>query len=303
MADRTASLRNRRSDSTLLVTGSFLLPAGVLLVLFVVVPFLAAVAFSFTDLRLISPLPVQFVGLRNYVRTLTDPIFLKALLNNAKFVLAVVPVQTTLALWLAILVNQKHRGIKLFRTIYFAPVVTVMTVAATIWRLLYQPDGLVNGFLGLFSGSGVQIDWLHSTVAAMPAVILMSIWQGVGFQMVILLAGLQEIPEEIYEAADIDGAGRWGKFRHVTLPQLRNTLVFVVTVTTILAFRLFDQVWILTNGGPLDSTQTMMMEVVRVGFRLQRIGQGSAIAVIFFLIVLLISQLQRLLVREEGEIQ
>lgn len=302
MTGHTQRLRSQSPPVPPLATaGAFLLPGGLLLLLFVVIPFLLAVAFSFTDLRLVSPLPVRFVGLRNYVRTLTDPVFQRALWNNFLFVFVVVPVQTALALGLALLVNQKLRGVRVFRTIFFAPVVTVMAVAATVWRLLYQPEGLINAILGFFSAGPVDLNWLHNSHAALPAIMLLSVWQGVGFQMIILLAGLQEIPGELYEAAAMDGAGAWRQFVHVTLPQLRNTLIFVVTVTTILAFRLFDQVYVLTNGGPLDSTQTMMLQIVKVGFSQQRIGQASAIAVIFFLIVLGVSLVQRFLVREEGE--
>ena len=259
----------------------FSLPAILMLLAFLVTPFVLAVIFSFTNLRLLSPIPLRFVGLQNYVRVFQDPIFYRALGNNLLFVVIVVPVQTALALALAVLVNQKLRGVRAFRTIYFAPVVTVMAVAATVWRLLYDPDaGFINGLLGAVSGGAVHPNWLRSTGTAFLAIIIMSIWQGVGFQMVILLAGLQDIPHDHYEAAIVDGASAWQQFRFVTIPQLRNQLLFVVTITTILAFRLFDQVYVMTSGGPLDSTQTMMLMLVDVGFGRQRIAQGSAIAVI-----------------------
>lgn len=304
MSGQSVRLPGEKPAAQSLVAGAFMLPATVLLLLFIVVPFLLAIGFSFTDVRLISPLPVQFVWFRNYIRTLTDPTFQRALLNNSLFVLVVVPVQTSLALWMAILVNQKLRGVKVFRTIYFAPVVTVMAVAATVWRLLYEPDaGMINGLLRLISAGNWHLNWLHDTRTALPAIALLSVWQGAGFQMVVLLAGLQDVPAEMYEAAAMDGAGTWAQFVHITLPQLRNTLIFVVTVTIILAFRLFDQVYVMTNGGPLSSTETMMLQVVKTGFGQQRIGQGSAIAVVFILIVLAVSLLQRALVQEEGEVQ
>lgn len=302
MAGNASKLRGRSKESFGWIAGAFLLPGSLLLLVFVAIPFLLAIIYSFTDLRLISPLPTEFVGLRNYVRTITDSVFQRALMNNLLFVGVVVPVQTAFALWLALLVNQKLKGVTFFRTLYFAPVVTVMAVAAVVWRLLFQPQGMINTVLGLFTRSPVALDWLHNQNTAMLAIIILSIWQGAGFQMIILLAGLQDIPVELYEAASMDGAGRWYQFRHVTLPQLRNTLIFVVTVTTILAFRLFDQVYILTGGGPLDATQTMMLQVIKVGFSQQRIGQASAIAVIFFLIVLSVSLVQRYFIREEGEI-
>jgi len=279
----------------------FSLPAILFLVAFLATPFVLAVIFSFTNLRLLSPIPLRFVGLLNYVRTFQDPIFYRALTNNLLFVVIVVPFQTALALALAILVNRKVAGVKIFRTIYFAPVVTVMAVAATVWRLLYDPDaGFINGLLGAVSGGAVHPNWLRSTSTAFLAIIIMSIWQGVGFQMVILLAGLQDIPRDLYEAAIVDGASAWQQFRFVTIPQLRNQLLFVVTITIILAFRLFDQVYVMTSGGPLDSTQTLMLMLVNEGFGRQRIAQGSAIAVIFFLIVLSISVAQRRLIREEA---
>ena len=295
----TKNLKTRVGQDSV-VPWLFSLPAILMLLAFLVAPFVLAIVFSFTNLRLLSPIPLRFVGLQNYVRVFQDPIFYRALGNNLLFVLIVVPVQTALALALAILVNRKVRGVKVFRTIYFAPVVTVMAVAATVWRLLYDPDaGFINGLLGAVSGGAVHPNWLRSTSTAFLAIIIMSIWQGVGFQMVILLAGLQDIPHDHYEAAVVDGASGWQQFRFVTIPQLRNQLLFVVTITTILAFRLFDQVYVMTSGGPLDSTQTLMLMLVDVGFGRQRIAQGSAIAVIFFLIVLSISVAQRRLIREE----
>ena len=220
------------------------------------------------------------------------------------FVLVVVPLQTVFALWLATLVNSRIRGRVVYRTIYFLPVVTVMAAASVIWTLLYNPRGLVNAVIEVVTFGTFAPDWLNSTTWALPAIIVTSIWQGVGFQMIILLAALQDVPDQLYEAAEVDGAGRWQQFRNVTLPGIRNGLIFVVTVTTILSFRLFDQVWIMpqTPGGPLGSTQTMMLELVDTGFGQQRIGPASAVAVIFFVLVLLITVAQRRFVREEGEV-
>lgn len=274
-------------------------PAVVLLLLFLVLPFALALGLSFTNQRLVSPLPLRFLGLENYRRVFADDAFRRALVNNAVFSLVVVPVQTAFALWLAILVNRRLRGTAFFRTAYFAPVVTIMAVAATVWRLLYDPDvGTVNAVLRAVSAGHLSPGWLQSTTLALPAVMIMSIWQGVGFQMVILLAGLQDVDPGLYEAAEMDGASRWQRFRHVTLPGIRNQLVFVATVTTILSFRLFDQVYVMTRGGPLGSTETMMTRLVDVGFTQQAIARGSAIAVVFFLIVLAVTFVQRLVLRE-----
>lgn len=278
----------------------FVLPGLVLLVLLLAGPFLMALGLSFTSERLASPLPTRFIGLDNYITTFGSATFRKALVNNVWFTAVVVPVQTGFALGLAMLINQKLRGIRVYRAIYFSPVVVVMTVAATVWLLLYSPDrGLLNGFLSLVSFGTLQSDWLSSETMALPSIMIMSLWQGVGFQMIIILAGLQEIPEEVYEAAAIDGANPWQRFAFVTVPSLRNTLIFVGTVTMILAFRLFDQVWVMTQGAPLGNTNVMMLEMVNVGFEQQQIARGSAIAVIFFVIVLTLTIVQRRFLKEE----
>ncbi len=290
------SSRRRRS----LAGVAFTLPGVVLLLLFLAGPFLMALGLSFTSERLASPLPTRFIGFDNYVATFTSSSFRKALGNNVWFTAIVVPVQTALALGLAILVNQRLRGVRIYRAIYFSPVVVVMTVAATVWLLMYSPDrGLLNGILSLISFGTLQSDWLQSETMALPSIMIMSIWQGVGFQMIIILAGLQEISGDLYEAAAIDGATPWQRFAFITVPQLRNTLIFVGTVTMILSFRLFDQVWVMTRGAPLGNTNTMMLEMVNIGFEQQQIARGSAIAVIFFLIVLTLTIIQRRFLKEE----
>ena len=225
------------------------------------------------------------------------------MLDNFLFGIIVVPVQTTFALFLAILANQKIRGIYVFRTIYFSPVVTTIAVISVVWSFLYNPDqGLINQFLKSISfGHIPNLQWLNDVHLALPAIIIMSIWQGVGFQMMIYLAGLQSIPDSLYEAARVDGAGRWKQFLNVTLPLLRNTTIFVVIATTILAFKLYTQVAIMTQGGPENATITSVYYLVQQGFSELHVGYASAIAVIFFLIVLVISILQRTIIKEEGQ--
>lgn len=232
-----------------------------------------------------------------------DPLFWKGLMNNFYFALAVVPVQTALALLLAILVNQKLPYRNVFRTMYFSPVVTAMVIIAVVWKFLYNPEfGLINEMIEFITFGQVKgSDWLQSSTMAMPAIIIMSIWQGVGFQMIIFLAGLQDIPEDLYEASGIDGANMWQQFRFVTLPMLRNTMIFVVLTTTILAFRLFDQVNVMTpDGGPEESTATMVWYAIRQGWTQFSVGYASAISVVFVAIVLIISLIQRSIVREES---
>ncbi len=280
-------------------------PALLGLLLFVAVPFLLAVALGFTNLRLGSPLPLEWLGFEQYRRIFADPSFSRALLNNLLFAFTVVPLQTVLALLLALLLNRSLGGIAFFRTLFFMPVVFPLSLVAVVWVLIFAPgpNGMMNSFLELVSfGAWTPRDFLHDPQLALPAIMLTSIWQGTGFQMVIILAGLQAIPAELYEAAAIDGARRWRQFWHVTLPQLRNTLIFVVLVTTILAFRLFDQVQIMTQGGPHDATTTVMFEAVQAAFARQQVARGAAMTVVLFLVVLLISWLQRRVARQEREV-
>ena len=278
-------------------------PALIFLFVFLIVPFLMAFYFSFTNQRLIpNPnVPTEMVGLRNYIRMFGDSSVIRALLNNFLFVLVVVPLQSALALGMALLVNQKLPGVRFFRTIYFMPTATMMAVVAVVWSLLYnRPNGMLNAFVRAVTFGGVtQVDWLTNPATAFPAIMLLSIWQGAGYQMLIFLAGLQGIPEELYEAAEIDGATPAQQFWKVTLPQLRNTTIFVVVTTTIAAFQLFDQVYIMTQGGPQDSTTTLVIQLVQQGFQGLRVGYASAISVVFFLIVLIISLVQRRLLPEE----
>ncbi|WP_073070295.1 carbohydrate ABC transporter permease [Phormidesmis priestleyi] len=298
--------KTRKLNDDTRVAISMAAPALTGLFLFVVLPFALALVLSFTNLRLGSPLPIQFWGFEQYRRIWLDPSFRQALLNNALFALVVVPIQTTLALGLALLLNRPLKGMAVFRTLFFMPVVFPMALVSVIWTIIYAPgaDGMMNAFLKFMTlGFWQPRDFLHDPALALPALMLLSIWQGVGFQMVIVLAGLQSIPISLYEAARVDGSDRWNQFRYITLPQLRNTLIFVVLVTTILSFRLFDSVRIMTNGGPGDATTTVMNEAIKAAFDQQKMAKGSAITVTFFLIVLVITLLQRLLVQEERTIE
>ena len=285
----------------------FSAPAIILLIVFLVIPFFMAIGLAFTDQRLIpNPnLPTRFIGLRNFIRLAKDETFLRGLVNNFYFVAVVVPVQTSLALLLALLVNQKLKGMNIFRTIYFAPVVTSMVVVAIVWTFLYNPGkGLINAFLTTISFGLIEPQsWLLDTKLVFPAIMVLSIWQGAGFQMVIYLAGLQEIPDDLYEAAEVDGANTIQKFLYITLPQLRNTTIFVVLSTTILAFKLFDQVKVMTNGGPQNASMTTMLYAIEQGWGQLKVGYASAISVVFFLIVLGVSILQRVFLREERQVE
>jgi multiple sugar transport system permease protein len=270
-------------------------------------PFLMAAVLSFTNYRLNSPVPVDWVGLDNYRSLFRNPGFPRAILNNLVFTTVVVPVQTGLALALALLVNQRLKGMVVFRTLFFLPVIYPMALVSVVWGLIFAPgqSGLMNQVLGTLSLGhwDTSVDFLNNRYFALPCIMIMSIWQGVGFQMVVLLAALQGIPENLYEAARIDRAGKWSRFVHVTLPQLRNGLIFVAMVTTILAFRLFDQVWILTQGGPRNSTTTVMYEAYLASRERNQIGLGSAMTVVFFILVGAVAMIQHFGVKQRREVQ
>lgn len=283
-----------------LAAWALITPAILCLALFVALPFTLSVLLSFTDARLASPLGTDFVGPEQYRRVLTDARFLRAIANNLVFAVVVIPLQTALALGMALLVNQRLRGVVVFRTLLFLPVVFPLSLVSVVWVMFYAPgpNGTINAALEMLTmGAWQPRDFLHDPLLALPAVILTSVWQGAGFQMVVLLAGLQEIPSTLYEAARIDGAGRWQRFRHVTLPHLRNPLVFVIVVTTILSFRIFDQVRIMTGGGPEDASTTVVFEAIRTAFDSADIARGAAMTVVFFALVFGLTIFQRRLLR------
>ncbi len=287
-------------------------PGLILLTAFLAIPFLGAVVMSFFRIQLGNPRPPRFVGIEQYARLFFDPdisaTFLRSLGNNFAFALVVVPLQTALALGLAILINRKLRGMTVFRTLFFIPLVFPLALVAVIWRLIFARDenGLLNGFLGAVSGGAIgPHDWLGDPSTALGAIIVMSIWQSVSFQMIILLGALQSVPPELYEAASIDRAGRWSQFVHVTVPGVRNTLIFVTLLTTIFAFRLFDQVYLLDKSASIniEATQTVMYQVITTGYDQNNIGQGAAMAVVFLIIVAVIALIQRRLIRQEGGVE
>ena len=276
-------------------------PALLLLALFLGIPILLTFVLSFTNTRLVSPNPPRFVGLNNFVRAFAhDPTFVRSLTNTAFFALIVVPCQSALALALAILVNAKVKGVTAFRTMIFMPVVTSMVVVSILWSFFYEENGLFNSVLNTLTGGGwTAVAWLNNPGTAMPAVIVLSIWQAVGLHMIIWLSGLQGIDPALYEAADLDGVNGWQRFRYVTWPGLHSTMVFILVTITIAALGLFVQVDVMTSGGPQDATSTLVYHAVRKGYREQDMGYGSAISLIFFIAVLLISLIQRRLTREK----
>lgn len=294
-----ASSRHKRRERR---TGWFMLsPAVVLLVLFILVPAVLSFGLAFTNARLISPHPATFVGFDNFARLFTDETFYRSLINVAYFAVIVVPLQSGVALFMAILINSKVRGITFFRTLYFLPVVTSMVVVSLLWMFIYSQEGLLNRIIAKVSFGTLQgADWLNNPSTALPAIMLMSVWQGAGFHMIIWLSGLQTISEELYEAADLDGVSRWQRFRYITWPGLVSTRNLIIITITIQSLSLFTQINVMTQGGPLDSTTTIVYQAVRSGFQQQETAYASAISLVFFALVLIISAIQRYLTREKS---
>jgi multiple sugar transport system permease protein len=280
----------------------FLAPAMVLIFIFFFIPVVSALLLSFTDFDIYSVGDLsnaRWVGLRNYAQLLQAPLFWQALRNTFYFALVGGPLSIGISLAAALLLNQKMVRFKtLFRTIYFAPFVTTLVAVAIVWRYLYHTRyGLLNYALGAF-GAG-PIDWLGDPRWAMPAIILMTVWKSFGYNMLIFIAGLQAIPEELYEAARIDGATALQRFRHVTLPQLAPTLVFVTVITMIGFFQLFVEPYVMTMGGPLRSTTSVVLLMYEEGFRWWRMGYAAAVAFILFVVILTATLLQLALQKRE----
>jgi multiple sugar transport system permease protein len=278
----------------------FLLVAPGLLLLstFLALPVVASLLLSLTDFDLYAvgdPSNARVVGLRNYARLLHDPVFWKALGNTFFFVVVGGPLTVSLALGTALLLNHKlvlFPG--LFRTIYFAPVVTTLVAVAAVWKYLYHPRfGLLNAALGFF-GVGA-IDWLGDPHWAMPAIVLMAAWKNFGASMIIFVAGLKAIPESLYEAARLDGAGPWQRFRLITVPLLAPTFLFVGLTTTIGYFQLFAEPYVMSggDGGPMNATLSVALFMYKQGFRWWSIGSSAAIAFVLFAVILGATLLQR----------
>jgi multiple sugar transport system permease protein len=267
----------------------FILPNFIGFIVFMLFPILFGFYIMFTDWNLSAER--QFIGLKNFETLVKDRLFWKSLVNSIYYSFVAVPTGIFIAFWLALALNRKLRGMILFRTLFFLPQITLTVAAATVWRWIYQPEvGLINYLLGLIGIEGPN--WIHSTSWAMPSVIIMSNWQGVGFAMLILLAGLQGIPDELYEATALDGANGWQQLRFVTLPMLSPALFFVIVTSLIGAFQSFDQFFVLTNGGPADATTTLPLYIFNNAFKFFKMGYGAALAAVLFLLILVITIVQ-----------
>ncbi|MBN2625322.1 MAG: sugar ABC transporter permease [Spirochaetales bacterium] len=267
----------------------FLAPNLLGFLAFLLIPVVASFGLSFVEWDLLSPM--KWVGFKNYIGLFHDQVFLRVLWNTVYYTLGTVPVGIALSLLLAIALNKKLRGMKIYRALYFLPVISSYVAVAVVWQWLYNAEfGLLNYLLSLIGIRGPS--WLSSTKWAMPAVMVTSIWKQLGFNMLLFLAGLQGIPSTYYEAAEIDGAGKWTQFSRITVPLLSSTTFFVVVMSIINSFQVFDQVFIMTEGGPARSTSVLVHYLYQNAFEYFKMGNASAIAYILFFLVFLITMLQ-----------
>ncbi len=269
--------------------GAFVGPSLVVLLAFSIGPMIGTVWVSFQEWNLIRD--AEFIGIDNYRELWGDEDFHRALRNTIYYLVGYLPLVLAGGLGLALLVNQRLKGASIFRGLYFLPVVTSWVVVALLWKWLLNPtDGLVNWLLGLVGIDGPG--WWTSREWAMPSVILASAWKDLGFVMVILLAGLQSIDRTLYEAAALDGAGAWRKLWSVTIPMLTPSIFFVVVISLINGFQVFDQVWVMTEGGPAGSSTVVVEQIVKNTFQFGRAGYASAMSVVLFVIILIVTAIQ-----------
>ncbi|MBN9364819.1 MULTISPECIES: sugar ABC transporter permease [unclassified Devosia] len=268
----------------------FLAPSLVLFAIFTAIPVISAFFISFTQWNLFNE--VTWVGLGNYIGLAHDEIFAKVLGNTGYFVLVSVPVQIALALACALALNRGLKGQTFFRVVYFLPVVTSTIAAALVWAWLFNSNfGLINAGLSLAGVTDLP-KWMGSTRWAMPAIIIVSIWQNLGYAMVLFLAGLQNIGKDVHDAAALDGATGWDRFWHITLPLLSPTTFFVLVISIIGSFQVFELVLVMTKAGPANATNTLVYYIYQNGFQFYQMGYASAAAMVLFLIVLIFTLVQ-----------
>ncbi|MGW7679587.1 carbohydrate ABC transporter permease [Kribbella sp. NPDC054772] len=265
-------------------------PAVLHALIWIGIPLVAAVVLSFTSYDVLTP--PRFVGLENFRDLLSDNVFRRAVLNTSIYTFFTVPVAMSIALLIALMLNTKLKGRAIFRTAIFIPQVTATIAVALVWLWIYDPrSGLANAILSFLGLDGPA--WLSSTDWAMPAVIVVGIWQGIGLKMLIYLAALQSLPTDLYEAASVDGASKVRQFFSLTVPLLRPATFFVFVTSVIGAFQSFDQVYILTDGGPANSTTMMTYEIYKSAFREFRMGYACAQSLVLFALLLVLTLLNR----------
>jgi multiple sugar transport system permease protein len=268
----------------------FLLPNLIGFTVFTLFPVAAALVISFTNWDGFNN--AEFIGIKNYLKLFKDSRFLTSFGNNIYFTGLSVPLTIIFSLAIAIGLNRKMRGIIALRAVYFLPYISSVVAVAVVWQALYHPDfGPINSFLR-FVGIANPPKWLASTEWAMPAVIFMSVWRNMGYYMILFLAGLQGVPVHLYEAVELDGANSWQKFRHVTLPMLSPTMFFVTIMSIINSFKVFDQIYVMTEGGPGMSTSVLVYNIYYEAFQKYNLGYASSMSYMFFMLILIITLVQ-----------
>ena len=264
----------------------FLLPAGIVLLIFFFIPFFQTIGLSFLDYSN-NIYHASFAGLQNYVAILHNPVFYKVMLNTIIYLVVAVPVLAIIPLFLAILINQKIKGITLYKILIYLPVIVSIVVAAIAFKWLYAEQGILNYLLNVFHIH--SIGWLTDPKYAIYSVIIVTIWKGIGYYMMIYLAALMSVPKELYEACDIDGAGFFTKHLTITIPHIMPTIALVTTISSISAMKIFAEIYVMTKGGPLNSTKTIVYYIYEKAFENLDLGYASALAVILLVIVMAFS--------------
>ncbi|WP_394923510.1 carbohydrate ABC transporter permease [uncultured Robinsoniella sp.] len=289
----------KRKKSNSILGMAFFGPALVLLTIFLFLPMLLTLVFSFTDYFALNPDLTHFVGLENYIAIFKDELFVKAFVNTVKFVFIIVPLQGGGALLLALMINKVTHCKKYFKVAFFIPVVMSLAVVSTLWMQIYNPEGILNTVLANLGISAQP--FIYSDKQALPSIAFMSIWQGVGYQMIIFLGGLQAINPGLYEAAEMDHASGWQKFRDITLPELKPICIFVFITITIGAFKMIVQPMVMTGGGPSHSTYTLVYDIYETGTVNWEMGLASTMAIVFVIFVVILTVVQTILTRDKEE--
>lgn len=279
------SLLKKTVNNQSLAGWLFILPAFIGTIIFIIIPVICSFGLSFAKWDLLNP--IEFVGFANYLELLSDKLFFKILVNTFVFALSTSILGVIIPLVLAAILNRKIRGSEFYKTAYFLPFITPMIVIGIIWEWIFDPNiGLLNQFLHL------HINWLYDTNFAMPALIMVSVWKLIGYNMVIFLSALSGVSQSLFEAAKIDGADAFQTFKNVTIPLLSPTIFFVVIITAISSFQIFDLIYLMTQGGPLDSTNVIVYAIYKNAFEYFNIGKASAIAYVLFVIILILTLIQ-----------
>ncbi|CAN7187637.1 carbohydrate ABC transporter permease [Rossellomorea sp. LjRoot5] len=265
----------------------FLIPGVIILGAFIFYPMLNAIWLSFTNYNIVTD--AEFIGLENYKGLFSDALFWKVLWQTLLYLVIVVPALVILPIFLAILVNQQVKGIGFFRSAYYVPVVTSMVVVGIAWKWVYADKGILNYILESLGLISEPVNWLTSTTTSIFAVMVVTVWKGLGYYMVIYLAGLQSISDDLYEAADIDGASKWKQIWHITIPLLMPSIMIVTIMSSISAMKVFEEIYVMTGGGPLNSSKTLVFYIYEEAFDKLQMGYASAAGVVLFIITLIFS--------------